>query len=163
LDGDVAAGALCGVQRCVGVAQQRLDGGVGETAAVTPALTCTVGGFEFWVPNAARMRWVKAYASRTSQSGSSVTNSSPPRRATASTPRFSVAHDITGGPAWGTGFVLTALAEVTSRTAVTRASLRVDGPNLAAAGQWAAAGRYFPSVLLSRSARAGQTRLVPHG
>lgn len=32
--------------------------------------------------------------------------------------QFSVAHHLTGGPAWGTGFVLMALTEVTSRTAV---------------------------------------------
>lgn len=32
--------------------------------------------------------------------------------------QFSMAHQITGGPAWGTGFVLMALAEVVSRTSV---------------------------------------------
>ena len=32
--------------------------------------------------------------------------------------QFSVAHHITGGPAWGTGFVLMALTEVVSRTSV---------------------------------------------
>ena len=41
--------------------------------------------------------------------------------------RFSVAHHITGGPAWGTGFALMALAEVTSRTAVLYLKARRSG------------------------------------
>lgn len=40
---------------------------------------------------------------------------------------FSLAHSITGGPAWGTGFVLMALAEVSSRTAVLWIKARRSG------------------------------------
>jgi hypothetical protein len=41
--------------------------------------------------------------------------------------QFSLAHHITGGPAWGTGFVLMALAEVTSRTGVLYVKARRSG------------------------------------
>lgn len=40
---------------------------------------------------------------------------------------FSVAHDITGGPAWGTAFILMALTEVATRAAVIYVKTRRTG------------------------------------
>jgi hypothetical protein len=40
---------------------------------------------------------------------------------------FSLAHDITGGPVWGAGFVLMALTEVVCRTAVLYVKARRSG------------------------------------
>jgi hypothetical protein len=48
--------------------------------------------------------------------------------------QFSVAHHITGGPAWGTGFVLMALAEVVSRTGVLYAKARRSGARIERGG-----------------------------
>jgi len=40
---------------------------------------------------------------------------------------FSVTHHITGGPAWGTGFILMAITEVVSRTCVIYVKARRTG------------------------------------
>lgn len=47
---------------------------------------------------------------------------------------FSVAHHITGGPAWGTGFILMALVEVTSRTLVLYGKARRSGATIERGG-----------------------------
>lgn len=48
--------------------------------------------------------------------------------------QFSLAHHITGGPAWGTGFVLMALAEVVSRTGVLYVKARRSGATIERGG-----------------------------
>lgn len=48
--------------------------------------------------------------------------------------QFSRAHEITGGPAWGTGFVLMALAEVVSRTGVLYVKARRSGATIERGG-----------------------------
>ena len=48
--------------------------------------------------------------------------------------QFSLAHHITGGPAWGTGFVLMALTEVMSRTGVLYAKARRSGATIERGG-----------------------------
>jgi hypothetical protein len=48
--------------------------------------------------------------------------------------QFSVAHHITGGPAWGTGFVLMALAEVVTRTGVLYVKARRSGAMIERSG-----------------------------
>jgi hypothetical protein len=48
--------------------------------------------------------------------------------------QFSLVHHITGGPAWGTGFVLMALAEVTSRTGVLYGKARSSGATIERGG-----------------------------
>lgn len=48
--------------------------------------------------------------------------------------QFSLAHHITGGPAWGTGFALMALAEVTSRTGVLYLKARRSGATIERGG-----------------------------
>jgi len=47
---------------------------------------------------------------------------------------FSLVHHITGGPAWGTGFVLMALAEVMSRTGVLYVKARQSGATIERGG-----------------------------
>jgi hypothetical protein len=48
--------------------------------------------------------------------------------------QFSMAHNITGGPAWGTGFVLMALAEVVTRTGVLYLKARRCGATIERGG-----------------------------
>jgi hypothetical protein len=48
--------------------------------------------------------------------------------------QFSLAHHITGGPAWGTGFVLMALTEVMSRTGVLYVKARRSGATIERGG-----------------------------
>jgi hypothetical protein len=48
--------------------------------------------------------------------------------------QFSVAHHITGGPAWGTSLVLMALAEVISRTGVLYVKARRSGATIERGG-----------------------------
>ena len=47
---------------------------------------------------------------------------------------FSIAHHITGGPAWGTAFILMALAEVSTRTAVIYLKTRRTGASIERGG-----------------------------
>jgi hypothetical protein len=47
---------------------------------------------------------------------------------------FSVVHHITGGPAWGTGFIFMALVEVTSRTGVLYLKTRRSGATIERGG-----------------------------
>ena len=47
---------------------------------------------------------------------------------------FSIAHHITGGPAWGTAFILMALAEVSTRTAVIYLKTRRTGATIERGG-----------------------------
>jgi hypothetical protein len=93
--GFAAGGCVLGVLAGVATSVLRAGAAAVAKAGVVAAALWVVGigarvGFSLWVQHG----------------GASVVR------------QFSVAHHITGGPAWGTGFVLMALAEVSSRTGV---------------------------------------------